>query len=190
MVGAVFLALTLARRFGFADDRFVLECPAPAGALNAEVAGLLSLGAVGLYLGLTWHQEFPFLGDHDYHLGTSWAALEFWSKWAPWVVAVFASATVATLIGRPRYWPLAAFALLLGSSIFFARPSDLFARYPALGYFVDAPFNRLFRWLDSPSPLNALRLANACSVIAWLFVLRPIFLKRWPSFDILPFALF
>jgi len=186
-VGVVFLALTLARRF--TGESFVLEPPPRAGALRAGAAALLAFAPVAVYLAVTWREEFPFLGDHDYHLGTSWAALDFWSKWAPWVAAGFALAAAASLFGRPRFWPLAAFAVLLGSSFFFTTPS-FFARYPALGYFVDAPFNQLFRWLDSPSPLNALRFATASSVLVWLFVMRPLFLKRWPGAELLPFAFF
>ncbi len=187
LVGAVFLALTLARRW--TGESFVLGLPPRKGVLRALAVALLAIAPVAVYLALTWREEFPFLGDHDFHLGTSWAALDFWSKWAPWVATGFALMAAAALLGRPRFWPLAAFAVLLGSSFFFATPS-LFARYPSLGYFVDAPFNRLFRWLDSPSPLNALRLATASSVVVWLLVLRPLFLKRWPAAELLPFALY
>jgi len=187
LVGAVFLALALARRF--TGGRFVLDPPPRACPWRVGAAACVAVAPIALYLAATWREEFPFLGDHDYHLGTSWAALDFWSKWAPWVAAGLALATAASLFARPRFWPVAAFAVLLGSSLFFATPS-LFARYPALGYFIDAPFNQLFRWFHSPSPLNALRLASASSVVVWLFVMRPLFLKRWPGPELLPFAFY
>jgi len=138
LVGAAFIALTLARRF--AGGRFVLEPPPRAGALRTGAAALVAVVPIALYLAATWREEFPFLGDHDYHLGTSWAALDFWSKWAPWVAPGLALATAASLFARPRFWPLAA-SPCCSAPAFFLRDAAVVRPLS-----IDAPFNQLFRW--------------------------------------------
>jgi hypothetical protein len=148
------------------------------------------LGPGAVHLGLTWNQEFPFVGDHDYHLLQSDVAFSFWRLFFLPVVLLLGYLVIRT---RERISPwllvLVAFALpLFGLAV----QGDFFfaARYPGTYYFLLFPLKvaqRLFRW---DSPLNALRLGNLLSLPAWLFVIRPLAVRRWPDAAILPFSLF
>jgi hypothetical protein len=148
------------------------------------------LGPGAVYLGLTWNQEFPFVGDHDYHLLQSDVAFSFWRLFFVPVMLLLGYLVIRT---RERISPwllvVVAFALpLLG----LAAEGDFFfaARYPGTYYFLVFPLKVVQRLLHWDSPLNALRLGNLLSLPAWLFVIRPLAVRRWPDAAILPFSLF
>lgn len=48
-----------------------------------NLLGILAVSPVVIYLILTWDQEFPFVGDHDFHLVEDLKASLFWInfKW-------------------------------------------------------------------------------------------------------------
>ncbi len=64
------------------------------------------------------------------------------------------------------------------------------ARYPSSGYFVEIPLRLLVtgKGFGDPS-LFVDRISMALSVPVWLFILRPLAVRRWPDLAILPFAL-
>ena len=72
------------------------------------------------------------------------------------------------------------FAGLLGLSFIFP-PHFVFARYPATFYLLAAPLNVAADVLQWRSPVLANHITNALSVPVWLFLLRPIFVRRWPD---------
>src|SRR5262249_5498667 len=111
-----------------------------------------------------------------------------WLDQLPWV-ALFAFGVWAARRLRVPYASLAAFAVLVAWS-FAGRAPDSAARYPASGYLLDVPLQYLAKKLVWSSPLDAHRITTALSLVAWLYLLRPLALRRWPDLAILPFALF
>jgi hypothetical protein len=151
---------------------------------DGAMAGLL-IGAVivlplATFLAVTWKQEFPFLGDHDFHLV---AQLTSWRFWAPHLIAV--GLVVATGLAAHRlrllaYWlPLCVAAMVVWS--WRAELPWLYARYPGSDHFFELPVAALGRLTAWDSPLNVGRLYHVLVVVAWLFVLRPWILGRWPG---------
>ncbi len=143
-----------------------------------------------LHLGhvlITAREEFAFGGDEGYHLSATRAFALYYLQAAPLLllpIAVFA-------IARWRRWPYAAtagMAALLASSVLLPA-NALFGRYPAGFYHLSAPLNVAFEFLSVPHPSTANHLVNVMSLPAWLFVLRPLVIGRWPDWHVLPIAL-
>ena len=77
---------------------------------------------------------------------------------------------------------------LIGSSMLLPQEA-LFGRYPTAFYFLSTPLNVAFDVARIPYPFTANHVVNVLSVPAWLFVLRPILIGRWPDWRVLPVAL-
>ncbi len=139
-----------------------------------------------VFLGVTFHEEFPFMGDTDWHLLGAIDALRVWRYQlllAPLAVWGYLAASKRWPF---RYWPVVAMAALVVVSA--AVNWKVALRYPSGFYFFCLPFTFAQRVLHGDYPVNACRIANTLTVPAWLFVLRPLFLRRWPDLAVLPFA--
>jgi hypothetical protein len=161
-------------------DRAGLVRSLPVGALIFAPTAILLLG--------TLREEFPFSGDHIHHLLSGRASLAFWLDQLPWV-ALFALGVWAARRWRVPYWQVAAFAVLVAWSFTGGAP-DWAPRYPGSSYLLDVPLQWLAKRMVWSSPLDANRITTALSLVAWLYVVRPLALRRWPDLAILPFALF
>jgi len=135
-----------------------------------------------IYLVLTWNQEFPFSGDHGLHLLSSLTIAKFWSTYV-WILG--GHAILGYWFFKCRYrihWILLGYLLVFG---FGWNAHPIPARYPGLDYFFSFPWMVLANQLHWDSPLNAVRLNHALSLLIWLLVLRPVFLNRRPDPSIL-----
>jgi hypothetical protein len=143
-----------------------------------------------MHLKLSWRQEFPFVGDHDYHLLQSIQSFDFWRPWyfpaLALVVLVFIQ-----LRRKSRSWiALVSFVVLAAAGWMQTEHLVFSARYPGTFYFLAVPFQAVASVFDWDSPLNALRLTNAMSLPVWLLVLRPLVIRKWPDLSILPAGIF
>ncbi len=159
-------------------DGFVRSLPI--GALIVLPTAILLVG--------TLREEFPFSGDHIHHLTMGLFSLPFWIHNLAWL-ALYAAGAYGLYRLRFPYWAIAAFAVLFAWSFFGTAPESA-PRYPAASYVLDVPLQYVAKKLVWSSPLDANRITTALSLVAWLYVLRPLALRRWPDLAILPFALF
>ncbi|MBV9557123.1 MAG: hypothetical protein JO254_08570, partial [Pseudolabrys sp.] len=165
---------------------------------------------------LGWNREFPFHGDHNFHIRQTIYFAHWWISpiaAAPLEVmpraliensfrallsnplqlltsrATIFAVILAASAGCYRWHRLG--ALILAVICFTAWglfEHSIYYRYPGAWYFLAIPFL-------APAYLThnlelAGRLANALAPLAWLFLLRPYFIGRWPDFRILPLAAF
>jgi hypothetical protein len=92
------------------------------------------------------------------------------------------------LYRKIRFAGTIAAAALLASS--YALPeSALFGRYPTAFYLLAMPLNVLFDVIASPYPYTANHVVNTLSMPAWLLLLRPLVIGRWPDWRALIVAL-
>lgn len=152
------------------------------------VWGVLACAPVIAALALTWGQEFPLVGDHDFHLAMAGLSFDFWrTRWAPAAVALVALLAFART--RAVRWsaPVLLVALVLAAGRI-SGDMNFAIRYPGAFHFLLFPISAVSRWVGLANPLDASRLAAALSIPAWLFVLRPAILGLWPSPRVLLFA--
>lgn len=163
----------------------------PSGLTAQSMAiGIAICVPVFLHLVLTRNEEFPFAGDEGYEFSASRSyalllkqALPFLIVWAVLVFGVF----------RRLSTPLPRLTMFLGGLFvlsYWFPPHPVVARYPAGFYFLAMPLNVLATAAGWQSPFQANHIVNALSVPAWLFVLRPAILRRWPDWTILPLGVF
>jgi hypothetical protein len=140
-----------------------------------------------LFLAFSWSHEFPFVGDHDFHLLTSATARSFWVRRALPAALILVPAYLGAR--RTRWAPFIASVAFIGWC-FFDDPPDItfFTRYPGIGYLIDAPALAVAELVGHQTSLQALRLTGALAIPGWLLVLRPWLIRRWPDISILPFA--
>lgn len=134
-----------------------------------------------------WSGEFPFEGDYDHHTSASLVAAHFW-KSSIWALPI---AGLGAWMFKPllrRFWPLAFLGPLLGWGYFVELPQFYFARYPAGSYFFSTPLIWLGQAMEWNAIINAPRLSSWLSLIAWLFILRPLFIKKPASWGFYAFA--
>src|SRR5436190_13320790 len=133
------------------------------------------------HLALTFREEFGFGGDEGYHLSATRAFAIYFLRAGP----VLAAALVVyggLWFKRFRFAATVATALLLAGSYAFPA-SALFGRYPTAFYLLATPINVLFDVVHSPYPSTANHIVNTLSLQAWLFVLRPLIIRRWPDWQ-------
>ena len=136
---------------------------------------------------LTAREEFGFGGDEGYHLSATRAFALYYLRAAP-LLALSLGVYAIARWQRWRYAASAAMIALLASS-FYLPESALFGRYPAGFYHLATPLSVAFEVARIPYPFTASHMMNTLSVPAWLFVLRPIVIGRWPDWQVLPVAL-
>ena len=173
------------------SDRFRVRWPSPRrpaseGAIPIAIAAVLGATHL-LHVLLTAREEFGFGGDEGYHLSAVRTFAIYFMKAGPYL------AGVAMLFAACRYWAArhaSAIALIALIAASFMLPQEsLFGRYPAAFYLLATPLNVALDVARFPYPFTANHVMNMLSLPAWLFVLRPIVLGRWPDWRVLPVAL-
>jgi hypothetical protein len=174
--------------------------------------GMVALLPVAASLLLGWNREFPFSGDQELHVKQAYY-LGYW--WAlppatpptglagrmlsidtihallarPWQMLWSRAALMAVLIAgtgyayrrSPRAALVFATAAFVGWGLF---ERTIYLRYPGAGYLLDLPFLGPAYLLGDIDLAG--RIRNVLSVAVWLFLLRPLLLRRWPDAAILP----
>ena len=132
-----------------------------------------------LHLAVTLGEEFPYGGDEGYHFSASRTFARHLVNAGPWLAALALALTALRVIHR-RHLATAAILALLALSVRF-EPEMTFARYPAGFYFLAAPLQMLAEVLGVSNPHVASHVVNTLSVPVWLFLLRPVIVRRWPD---------
>lgn len=143
---------------------------------------------VFLYLIATWNQEFPHIGDHEFHYWSNTMAYSEVKANLGVYGSIIGLLIVATATG---FWRLA-IILMVAVMFYFDAGSelqDVYSRYPGGGRMLNFLFMHMSVVQDWSSPLNAGRLTNSLAVPIWLLILRPLLLGRWPDWWILPIGL-
>ncbi len=177
-------------------------------AIGAPAAASLLLG---------WNREFPFSGDQSSHVKQAFYMAYWWSQpigtpavgilgrtlgfealyellAKPWqllwsravILAVILIVTWQCYRRAATIWTVA-----FASVVFVAWGAfehSIYQRYPGAGYVLDLPFV-VPAFLTGNADLSG-RIPNIAAVAVWLFVLRPLLLRRWPDVSILPAAAF
>lgn len=151
------------------------------------IACALLCALILAHVALTAREEFGFGGDEGYHLSATRAFALYYLQAGPILVAVMAGYAG----WRWKHWPFADAVAMLGliAGSYFLPASPLFARYPAGFYLIAAPLNVVFDVAGIAYPHAANHIVNGLSLPAWLFVLRPLIIRRWPDWQVLPVAL-
>lgn len=163
----------------------------PPGLTRQAVAiGVVICVPVFAHLFLTRNEEFPFGGDEGYEFSASRAyaillkdSLPFVLVWAGLVFGI------ARRFGS-RVPRLTLFLAGLYVLSFRFPPHIVVARFPATFYFLATPLNVFATVAGWKSPYFANHIVNALSLPAWLFLLRPALVRRWPDWRIAPLAAF
>ena len=136
----------------------------------------------------TWDQEFPHIGDHEYHYWANTVAYAEGMANAGLYRSFFLIIVFAIISG---YWRASIFVAFVTLFYFDAGAElhDIFSRYPAGARTLAFPFLHMAKVQDWESPLNAGRLASSLAVPVWLLILRPLIIRRWPGWAILPVGL-
>ena len=165
----------------------------PADALRpsgAEALLAVALAAPAAFLLVaTWGQEFPFSGDHDFHLLAAEASFGFWRPWLTLLPAAAVTGWIAHRAHRLGLWSVLWLALLAVASPFAEAPWYL-ARVPGGAAFLALPAVAVSEWTHAASVPDALRLTTFTSLLAWLLVLRPALVGRRPDLGAALFAAF
>lgn len=135
-------------------------------------------------------EEFPFIGDHNVHLRHLVSAVESWRM--AWLPAVACLLLMLPGIRRalPAWSPVAIVGVWMLAGIAIDPANGFAVRYPGSLHFIAVPIAIVREALHLQPPLDSLRYANALALPAWLFVFRPLVVRRWPDLGVLPFALF
>ena len=155
--------------------------------LPALLTGLLTVLPALSFLAFTFQQEFPFSGDQSGHLVAARESLHFLSRYGLFAILFWVGVATFCSRYRLRWWPLVVLVLLDLFSLTGSVPGP-FADHPGTAFFLTLPFTAIARLFDWNTPLNASRLASFVSLPVYLFLLRPIVIKRWPDLALLPFA--
>lgn len=173
------------------DDRVEVHRPLFPDGLDRRsfLLGVLAAAPALLFLLFTWNQEFPFSGDHDFHLYAHLLSRHFWAPKLPLMLGLALVTCLSIRRQRLHAWiPFLFLALYLWS--FAGDIPWPYTRYPGALYVTALPVNYVAAWLDWDSPLNVARVTNAAAIPLWLFFLRPLFLRRWPDVPALLFSVF
>ena len=163
-------------------------CPDFKSMVSGFFWGMVVIAPIAIYLGLTWSQEFPYIGDNQYHKSAFISSFFFWNSYGSFALIFIGTGLLAALVLRLRVWIPLAFLFLIASSYFGSSPAAFF-RYPGIG----RVFGNMLLWVTIDhsqwdSFFNILRTSNALAVVVWVFALRPLVIRRWPGIGILPFA--
>jgi hypothetical protein len=171
----------------FRVGRWVFGQPTKPESAMTIVIGALVCAIHIVHVALTSREEFGFGGDEGYHLSATRAFAIYFMKAAPFLAGVLALWRLCRYF-VPRFASSVAMMGLIAASYFL--PDDpLFGRYPTGFYLLSTPLNVAFDIARIPFPFTPNHIVNALSVTAWLFVLRPLVLGRWPDWSVLPVAL-
>ncbi len=157
---------------------------------------LLCLLPILSFFSATWVQEFPHLGDHEYHLWGNRVSYQAIQHNDAVLLLSLLTLTIAYFFGMFRLALVGVAILLVSTGLWHLFPEKIasnvhgiFSRYPGGARVLAHPFvhmSYLFEWND---PLNTGRAVNVLSIPMWLLVLRPLIIGRLPSLTILPLIL-
>ena len=156
---------------------------------------IICIAPTVFFLSSTWVQEFPHLGDHEYHLWGNRVAYTAIKYNLGNFLCSALLVLIGLLIGQLRIMVVLATLLLVSTGIWNISPGQIesdiqgiFSRYPGGSRILASPFVHMsyeFNWND---PLNTGRIVNVLSVPIWLLILRPLIIGRLPSLSLLPFV--
>lgn len=141
--------------------------------------GALVCAPLVLHLLVTLGEEFPYGGDEGYHFSATRTFARVMFAAAPWLAAVAVLVAVSRFVARRWVATIAVVSLWAVSMRF--GPEMTFARYPAAFYLIALPLNVVAEVARVPNPHVSNHVMNALSVPVWLFLLRPIIVRRWPD---------
>lgn len=180
------------------------------------LAGLIILFPAFASLILGWNREFPFSGDQSFHVKQIYYMTYWWAQpigtpsvgilgrtlgyedfyqllahparllWSRAVIVIII--LIGTWLCYRRKPALAVAFSAIAFVIWGSFEQSIYLRYPGAGYVLDQLF-ALPGILSGQVELSG-RITNVAAVAVWLFLLRPILLKKWPDLSILPAALF
>ena len=163
---------------------------------QAVFVSLLLLLPVSWLMLQTWGQDFPNVGDHEYHFWSNHVAYYAIERNKEFFLFTLLGGLFAFAIGRIGVFIIAAALLLvlaggwdITSAIQASDTQGTFSRYPGGTRLLAYPFVYLSFLYEWDSPLNVGRLVNYLAVPIWLLVLRPLVIGKWPGWSLLPFAL-
>lgn len=143
----------------------------------------------------TWGQDFPNVGDHEYHFWGNHVAYYAVERNKEYILLALAGLLFALLIGRVAAYVLLAALLLICAgawdtvnAVQQSNTQGIFARYPGGSRLLTYPFVHWSFLYDWDSPLNVGRLVNYLAIPVWLFILRPLIIGKWPGWALLPFS--
>lgn len=183
-------------------------------AAESWMIGIVALAPVLMSLLLGINRDFPFSGDHSFHIKQT-LYLAFWwlsppaTPPLPIVGHELSADAVRALAARPYLLLVSRAALLaaifVGVALCYRRTrllaaalaavaliawglceQTIYLRYPAAGYLLAIPFSGP-AFLAGDLDLGG-RIANVMAAPLWLYVLRPFIVGRWPDWKILPVA--
>jgi hypothetical protein len=156
--------------------------------LNVAIGASIWLPVL-LHVMLTSGEEFPFGGDEGYEFSATRSYALLLRQTLPYVIvwAVLLFGIIGRFLPHLR-WTVFLLGLLALSYRF--PPHVVVARYPAAFYFLATPLNVIGEVVGWRRPFVANHVVNAMSIPVWLFVLRPILLRKWPDWTILPLGVF
>ena len=154
--------------------------PFPRGlTVRSVLLGALVCVPLLVHLLATVGEEFPYGGDEGYHFSATRTFARHLVQAGPWLVGLTAALLVISRVYRRHLLTLAVAALWALSVRF--GPEMTFARYPAGFYFLASPLNMLAEAAGAANPHVNNHVMNTLSVVAWLFLLRPVLVRRWPD---------
>jgi hypothetical protein len=189
---------------------------APLNRLSVLI-GLAIVAPAAASLLLGWNREFPFSGDQSFHVKQAYYMAYWWALpigtppvgilgrtlgfeafyellAKPWQLLWSRAVILAVILIVTWQWHRRAAAIwtvAFASVVFIAWGAfehSIYLRYPGAGYVLDLPFV-VPAFLTGNVELSG-RIPNIAAVTVWLFVLRPLLLRRWPDVPILPAAAF
>ena len=136
---------------------------------------------------LTVREEFGFGGDEGYHLSATRSFALYFMRAGPLLAVILAA--FAVLYHRKFRYAATMAMVMLAAASYFLPEQAFFGRYPTGLYLIATPLNVAFEAARFPYPHSANHIVNVLSVPAWLFVLRPFVIGRWPDWPVVPVAL-
>jgi hypothetical protein len=171
------------------------SCPEPLEAVSEKKSPrplLLAVAILGalmpvIFTFFTWFHEFPWRGDYNFHLPQSLVLSR-----TEWVIVIFA---LWGLLGlsfflfqnnkRRSAWGVLLLVALSVIACELWRPiPPHYARYPATVYVLQTPLFWLAGAIGAVESINLNRLFESLALIAWLFLLRPLILRKWVTWSI------
>jgi len=185
---SLFFALFLVK-----EDFSPLKC-ANSPRLNQKSSKpMLVLALIGAFIPIawvlvTWSHEFPWLADNNFHF-----PMAHYVRHAPWTYPVIGLWVLLGLSyiqfrkgNKTNAWYIVGAAALITIAIEILWPVPLaYARYPVTSYVLQSPLQGVMKKILGYESINTNRLFESLAPFIWIFVLRPLVLKRRLSWEII-----
>ncbi|MCW5199482.1 hypothetical protein VU05_01950 [Desulfobulbus sp. F1] len=159
-----------------------------------KLLGIFVASPIVIYFVITWNQEFPFIGDHDFHLIENYKATLFWIDFK-WQLLIFLLTFIFSIrFGIIKYWIPFAGIILIWWSRYDTLPwhhisHAFYIRYPAAGRFFSVPFMYFAILTNADQLYNFSRIVNIAILTAWIYLFRPFLFNRKPNLNLALFCL-